>query len=352
MSQPYLSTRVRSLKPSVTVAFTNRAKAMRASGIDVLGFAAGEPDFHTPEMIKDAAKAALDANMTGYQPTLGPMPVRERIARKLREENLIGTETSMTGEHVGIGCGGKHVLYSAMHCLLGPDGSNGQPDEVLLPVPAWVSYRPIAELAGATVTELPTTPETDFKISPEQLREAITPRSKLLVINSPSNPCGTMYTEAELRALAQVVLESSNQQLIILTDEIYEKIVYADIPHFSIGAIPEIANRVLTLNGMSKAYAMTGWRIGYGAIPGDLGRTVIKAIGTLQGQMTTNITAFNYPAITAALDEAQGEVATMNEAFKTRAALIEKRLAEFSGVVSPSQQARSTSFRTSPATSA
>ena len=335
MSQPYLSTRVRSLKPSVTVAFTNRAKAMRAQGVDVLGFAAGEPDFHTPDVIKNAAKAALDANMTGYQPTLGPMPVRDRIARKLREENHIGTDVSMTGEHVGIGCGGKHVLYSAMHCLLGPEGASGSPDEVLLPVPAWVSYRPIAELAGATVTELPTTPDTDFKISPEQLATAITPRSKLLVINSPSNPCGTMYSEAELRALAKVVLESGNQQLIILTDEIYEKIVYADIPHFSIGSIPEIAGRVLTLNGMSKAYAMTGWRIGYAAMPGDLGRTVIKAIGTLQGQMTTNITAFNYPAITAALDHAQADVERMNSAFKERAELIERRLAEFNGVVSP-----------------
>ncbi|MEL6739926.1 MAG: pyridoxal phosphate-dependent aminotransferase [Planctomycetota bacterium] len=338
-----LSSRVRALKPSVTVAFTNRAKQMRASGVDVLGFAAGEPDFGTPQAIKDAAKRGLDEGLTRYQPTLGPMPVRETIATKLRDENNIGAAPGgpqLTGEHVAIGCGGKHVLYSAMHALLGSADADGQPDEVLLPTPAWVSYRPIAELAGAEVSEIPAGPETDFKITPEQLRAAITPRSRLLVINSPSNPCGTMYSESELRALAAVVAEAAATtapRLLILTDEIYEKIVYGGIDHFSLASIPEIAERTLTLNGMSKAYAMTGWRIGYAAMPGDFGKAVIKALGTLQGQMTTNITAFNYPAITEALTNPQvaQEVEQMRQAFAKRAKLIEQRLSAIDGINCP-----------------
>ena len=329
---PNLSSRVASLKPSVTVAFTNRAKQMRSEGIDVLGFAAGEPDFDTPQVIREAAKAALDRGMTRYQPTLGPMEVREAIALKLREENGL---QGVTGSHVAIGAGGKHVLYTAMHSLLSNKGPTDEPDEVLLPVPAWVSYRPIAELAGATVTELETSPEGDFKITPDQLRDAIKPRTAMLVLNSPSNPCGTMYTEAELRALAEVIDKSENRRMIVLTDEIYEKIVYGGIPHFSIGSVPEIADRVLTLNGLSKAYAMTGWRIGYAAMPGDFGATLIKAMGTLQGQMTTNITAFCYPAIPVALRECAGDVAMMVEAFGKRAALVEQRLAELPGVKCP-----------------
>lgn len=338
-----LSARAQALKPSITVGFTNRAKAMRAEGIDVLGFAAGEPDFGTPEPIRAAAKKALDEGMTRYQPTLGPMPVREAIATKLREENGIGAAPGgpeLTGAHVGIGCGGKHTLFTAMHALLGPTDADGQPDEVLLPTPAWVSYRPIAELAGATVSEIPAGPDNDFKITPDQLRAAITPRSRLLVLNSPSNPCGTMYSETELRALAAVVAEAAATtapRLLIMTDEIYEKIVYGGIDHFSIGSIPEVAERTVTLNGMSKAYAMTGWRIGYVAMPGEFGKSLLGAINKLQGQMTTNITAFNYPAIVEALTNPQvaEEVEQMRLAFAKRAKLIEQRLADIEGVRCP-----------------
>lgn len=336
-----ISHRVASLKPSVTVGFTNRAKAMRASGVDVLGFAAGEPDFDTPQAVKDAAKRALDEGKTKYCPTLGDPETRNVIAQKLERENGIA---GLTGEHVAIGAGGKHVLYTVMQCLLDPPepggGADSEPWEVLLPVPAWVSYRPIAELAGGVVTELPTRGEDDFKITPEQLADAITPRSRLLVINSPSNPCGTMYTPDELRALAAVVAEKAESvapDLVVLTDEIYEKIVYGGIEHFSIGSVPEIAERTFTINGMSKAYAMTGWRIGYGAMPGAFGAELIKGMGKLQGQMTTNITSFNYPAIRCALTDAgvADEVERMRLAFAARAELVKSRLDAIDGLACP-----------------
>ena len=332
-----LSRRVSALKPSVTVAFTNRAKQMRREGIDVLGFAAGEPDFDTPQPIKEAAKKALDEGQTKYMPTLGDPETRGIIADKLTSENKIG---GLTGDHIAISAGGKHALFIAMHCLLDEVGSGEQPGEVILPVPAWVSYDPIAKMAGGTVVAVETEPENDFKMSPEQLAEAITPNSRVLVLNSPSNPCGTMYTPDELKALAAVVAEKAESvapNLVILSDEIYEKIVYGGIEHFSIGSVPEVAERTITLNGLSKAYAMTGWRIGYAAMPGDFGKTFIKAMGTLQGQMTTNITSTNYPAIRCALTNADvaAEVEKMRVAFMQRAELVERRLADIRGVTCP-----------------
>ncbi|MDF1809871.1 MAG: pyridoxal phosphate-dependent aminotransferase [Phycisphaerales bacterium] len=331
-----LSDRVSNLKPSITVALNNRAKALKASGVDVLGFAAGEPDFDTPQPIKDAAIKAMLDGQTKYVPTLGDMNTRECIANKLvTENNILG----LTGEHIAIGTGGKHVLYSSIQCLFDFPAEGQEPMEMLLPTPAWVSYRPICELSGGVVREINAGPDSDFRITPEQLRAAITPQSRLLIINSPSNPCGTMYSEADLRALAQVVHETRDiaPNLMVLTDEIYEKIVYGDTPHFSIGSIPEIADRVITLNGMSKAYAMTGWRIGYVAIPGEFGKKFIKAIGTLQGQMTTNITSFNYAAIREALTnpEVAQTVEMMRNAFASRAKLIMNRLAEIPNVSCP-----------------
>jgi len=328
-----LSRRVASLKPSITVALNNRAKALQASGVDVLGFAAGEPDFDTPQPVKQAAIDALLAGQTKYMPTLGDMPTRDAIAKKLTEENHI---PGLTGSHIAIGAGGKHVLFTSIHCLFDTTCPGDRQWEMLLPVPAWVSYAPICELAGGKVVEMDTTPDTGFRITPEQLRKAINPNSRVLVLNSPSNPCGTMYTEADLRALAKVVHETRDiaPDLVILTDEIYEKIVYGGVPHFSIGSVPEVAERTLTLNGMSKAYAMTGWRIGYAAMPGDFGKTFINAMGTLQGQMSTNITSFTYAAIREALSNkaVAAEVETMRQAFATRAKLIMGRLAEIPGV--------------------
>ncbi len=336
MSDLKLSERVSSLKPSVTVGFTNRAKALRSAGEDVLIFAAGEPDFDTPDAIKDAAIAAMNAGETKYKPTLGDMPTRDAIAAKLGAENNI---RGLTGEHVAIGAGGKHVLFNVVHALFDPPAPGQAPQELLLPTPAWVSYAPIATLAGGVVREIPASVENDFKITPDQLRDAITPNARALVINSPSNPCGTMYTEAELRALAAVVAESAAvaPNLVIITDEIYEKIVYGGIPHFSIGSVPEVAERTVTLNGMSKAFAMTGWRVGYGAMPGEFGKAMMKAIQKLQGQMTTNITSFNYAAVRTALTSqtVAQEVERMRQAFAARAKLIEGRLAEIPGVRCP-----------------
>ena len=337
MSTISLSRRVSELKPSVTVAFTNRAKDMRRAGKDVLIFAAGEPDFDTPEPIKAAAKAALDRGETKYVPTLGDPETRGVIAEKLVRENGIA---GLTADHVGISAGGKHSLFLAMHALLDPPAAGEPPQEVILPTPAWVSYRPIAELAGGRVVEVPAGPETNFCVSAKQIADAITPNSRLLVLNSPSNPCGTMYSESELRAIAAVVAEKAASvcpQLVILSDEIYEKIVYGGIDHFSIGADPAVAERTLTLNGLSKAFAMTGWRIGYAAMPGEFGAGLIKAIGKLQGQMTTNITSTNFAAIRCALTDGDvsAEVEKMRSAFSERAELIYGLLAEIDGVVCP-----------------
>jgi aspartate aminotransferase len=327
-----VSRRVADLKPSVTVAFMNRAQRMRREGLPVLSFAAGEPDFDTPVRVKESAIAALRAGQTKYMPTLGDPETREAIARKVREENGI---PGVTAEHVAISAGGKHSLFVACHCLLDPPRSGEPPAEVLLPVPAWVSYAPIAELAGGRVVELPTTSEGGFRITPEQLRSAITPRSRLLILNSPSNPCGTMYTPEQLRALAAVVAEAARTiapDLVVLSDEIYEKIVYGGIEHFSIGSVSDIAERTVTINGLSKAYAMTGWRVGYTASSGEFGLRFTRAMATLQGQMSTNITSFVYPAIRTALESCAGEVESMRRAFAARARLIVTRLARIPGL--------------------
>lgn len=330
-----LSNRVRSLKPSVTVAMMNRAKQMQGQGIDVLSFAAGEPDFDTPDAIKQSAIDALRAGQTKYMPTLGDMPTRNTIAEKLTRENHI---PGLTGEHIAISSGGKHSLFVLCHCLVDTPMPGEQPFEVIIPVPAWVSYAPIAELAGGRVVEVPTSVESAFKATAEQIKRAITPRSRLLILNSPSNPCGTMYTEQELRSIAAVVAEAARTvapHLVILSDEIYEKIAFGGIPHFSIGSIPEVAERTITLNGLSKAYAMTGWRIGYTGCPGEWGKQFTNAMATLQGQMSTNITSFVYPAIRTALKECNADVARMCEAFARRAEIVSRRLGAMPNIRTP-----------------
>jgi len=331
-----LSRRVRTLKPSVTVAVAGRAKAMRREGHDVLSFTLGEPDFDTPARIKRAAIEALEAGQTKYMPTLGDPETRETIARKLTEENGI---RGLTGEHVAISVGGKHALYVLMHCLVDPPAPGEQAWEVVIPTPGWVSYAPIAELAGARVVEVETTPETGFRMSPEQLRGALTGRTRVVMLNSPSNPCGTMYSPEEIRALGRVIAEGGDSglcpQAVVVSDEIYEKIVYGGTEHFSIGSMPELGERVVTVNGVSKAYAMTGWRLGYAACPGEFGARLIKAMGTLQGQMTTNATSFCYPAIRVALTECADEVERMRLAFAERAGVIGERLEAIVRLVRP-----------------
>jgi aspartate aminotransferase len=325
-----LSDRVNSLKPSATLAVDARVKALRALGVDVIGFGAGEPDFDTPQPIKQAAIDALNAGKTKYAPTEGDVAARQSIAVKLKTEN--GIECDQIGGDVIISNGGKHSLYLALQCLLDPphDGKN---QEVILPTPAWVSYRPMAELAGGVVVEVPGAVENDFKITAKQLERAITPRSAVFIINSPSNPCGTMYSPDELRALAAVL--EKHPQITIITDEMYEKLIYGKDKHFSLGSIPSIAQRTITVNGLSKAYAMTGWRIGYACCPGE-GAKVIKAMAKLQGQMTSNITSFNYPAIVQALKpESQATVEAMRQKFAQRAELIHALLCAMPDVRCP-----------------
>jgi len=317
-----LSHRVSGLKASSTIAVMNRAKELARQGVDVLSFAAGEPDFDTPQRIKQGAIDALLAGQTKYMATMGDPDTRKAIAEKATRENGI---PGVTADHVGISAGGKHALYVIYQCLFDAPEAGVAPGEMVLPVPAWVSYAPLAELAGAKVIEVPTTVETSFKVNPEQLRAAINPRTRVVMLNSPSNPCGTMYSEQELRELAAVIAQAAKTlapDIVVISDEIYEKITYGGIPHFSIGSIPEIAERVITVNGLSKAYAMTGWRIGYTTTSGAWGLRFMKAMATMQGQMTTNITAFVYPAIGVALRECADEVEVMRKAFARRANLI------------------------------
>ncbi|MCB9848926.1 MAG: pyridoxal phosphate-dependent aminotransferase [Phycisphaeraceae bacterium] len=330
-----LSRRVESLKPSSTLAVTALAKSLKAQGRDVLSFAAGEPDFDTPAPIRQAAIDALNAGQTKYAPTPGDPETRQVIAGKLANENLI---PDVTGDHVVISGGGKNSLYLLFQALLDTPQARDQPQEVILPTPAWVSYKPQAQLAGGTVVEVPATAEDHFKITPDQLAGAITPRSRILCLNSPSNPCGTMYSPDELAALALVVAEAAATtcpELVIVTDEIYEKIVYGGVAHRSIGSFPEVAHRTITVNGLSKAYSMTGWRVGYCAGSGEFGLRVAKAIIKLQGQLTTSIPTFIFPAIRAALTECAADVERMRLQFAQRALLIHERLSRMPGVVCP-----------------
>lgn len=331
MGEMSVSQRVRRLRPSVTVAVASRAKQMIREGHDVIGFTLGEPDFDTPEFIKDAAIEALRSGQTKYMPTLGDPETREAVARKLREENGIPVQA----EHVGVSAGAKQALYVLFQCLLDHPEPGQPPAEVLMPTPTWVSYEPHVELAGGRVVHLPTTPRSRFRISPDRLRDAISPRTRAIVFCSPSNPCGTMYDEAALREIAGVVAEAAAgvaPELVVVVDEIYEKIVFGGRRHFSIGSIPEIADRVVTINGLSKAYAMTGWRAGYFACPGTFGARLIEAMGTLQGQISTNITSFVYPAIRAALADGGPDTERMRAAFEARAACVAARLREMPGL--------------------
>lgn len=319
-----LSQRITNLKSSATFALNAKVKALNAAGADVIGFGVGEPDFDTPQHIKQAAIDALNAGQTRYMPVPGDPVARQTIADKLRNDNAI----RCSADDIVITTGGKHALYLAMQCLI--DAGRGA--QVLVPTPAWLSYRPIAELAGGEVIEIPATVENDFKITAQQLVDALTDRSVAIVLNSPSNPCGTMYSEDELRELAAVF--ERHPQLTVISDEIYEKLIFGGVDHFSIGSVEAIADRVITINGLSKAYAMTGWRIGYACAPGN-SSVMAKAIARLQGQMTSHITSFCYPAIVEALTNAAEDVERMRQEFARRAVIIHELLVAMPGIRCP-----------------
>lgn len=291
------------MKPSPTMAVTARAKAMRDAGRDVIGLGAGEPDFDTPEHVKEAAIAAIRSGQTKYTPVGGTNELKQAVVDKFRRENSLIYELS----EVLVSVGGKQSFYNLAQAML------DEGDEVLIPAPYWVSYPDIVLLAGATPVVMSTDLTTHFKITPEQLQAAITPQTRLMVLNSPSNPTGSIYSLQELAALGEVLL--GHPHVWIATDDMYEHIRWTGEAFSNIlNACPQLKPRTLVLNGVSKAYAMTGWRIGYAA--GDSG--VIAAMAKVQSQSTSNPCSISQAAAVAALNGDQGFLQTMVEAFRSR----------------------------------
>ncbi|MGL5872798.1 MAG: pyridoxal phosphate-dependent aminotransferase [Xenococcaceae cyanobacterium] len=310
-----LATRVGQIAPSLTLAISAQAKELKAKGVDICSFTAGEPDFDTPVHIKEAAKLALDTGKTKYGAAAGEQALREAIANKLRIDNNLNYQA----ENVIVTNGGKHSLYNLMMALIEAG------DEVIIPAPYWLSYPEMVKLADGIPVIIDTSAENNYKITPEQLKEAITPRTKLFILNSPSNPTGTVYTPAEIRALAQVVVEND---LLVVSDEIYEKLLYDGAQHLSIGAVnSDIFDRTIVSNGFAKAYAMTGWRVGYIAAPPE----IIKAMTTIQSHSTSNVCTFAQYGAIAALESSQECIAQMLESFSDRRRIM------FSGVNAISQ---------------
>ena len=284
-----LAGRVGRIQPSPTLAITSKAKAMKAQGIDVVGFGAGEPDFDTPVHIKEAAKSALDAGYTKYTPVPGSPELKDAILAKLKRDN--GLEYKR--ENILVSLGAKHSIYNVAQALL------NKGDEVIVPSPYWVSYPDIALLADATPVIVRTKEQNGFKMTPAQLGRAITPKTKLVILNSPSNPTGAAYTKDELSKLAEVIVR---REVTVLSDEIYEKLVYDGFEFASIASFgPEIQKRTILVNGLSKAFSMTGWRIGYVAADKDL----VAAMNNIQSQSTSNPVSFCDKAAITALNGPQ-----------------------------------------------
>jgi aspartate aminotransferase len=314
-----LSDRTRLISPSMTFAIDAKAKALAAQGIDVCNFGVGEPDFITPPNIREAAKAALDAGQTKYSQTGGLPRLRALVAEKLNRENNL----PYTAEQVMISTGGKQALYNVMMAILSPG------DKALIPVPYWVSYSEIVKLAGATPVFLPTSEVTEFKITPQQLQDAITPQTRMLLLNSPSNPTGAVYTPEEITALAEIIVAHG---IAIVADEIYEKLIYDGLRHLSIGSLNEdIFNLTLTCNGFSKAYAATGWRLGYAAGP----KHVIRAAINIQSHTTSGPNTFAQYGAIAALEESQESIEMMRATFKRRRDLMYTGVSTIPGLVCP-----------------
>ena len=315
-----LANRLRNILPSLTLAIDAKAKAMKASGIDICSFSAGEPDFDTPDHIKAAAKTALDQGKTRYTAASGVPELKQAIAAKLLRDNQV----TYKPEQIIVTNGGKHSLYNLMMAIL------DEGDEVIIPVPFWVSYPEMAKLADAVPKFVITTEESGYKITAEQLEEAITPKTKLFVLNSPSNPTGMVYTPAEIKSLAEVL--ERHPHVYIVSDEIYEKILYDGATHLSIAAVSQaMYDRTLISSGFAKAYSMTGWRVGYLAGAPE----IIKAATTIQGHSTSNICTFaQYGAITA-LNDSQECVETMRQAFAERRDVMYDLLTAIDGLTCP-----------------
>jgi aspartate aminotransferase len=293
-----------------------KALSMRAAGIDVISFGVGEPDFDTPKHIREAATQAIEEGFTRYTAVGGIPELKDAIVEKFRRDNNLSYEP----DEVMVSCGGKHVLYNLAQAFLNPG------DEVIIPAPYWVSYPPIAVLAGASPVIVRTQEADDFKLSPESLEKAITPRTRLLILNSPSNPTGLVYTESELRALTEVILKYN---IWVVSDEIYEKLIFDNRPFHSVAQLGEEAkSKTFVVNGVSKTYAMTGWRIGYVAGP----REIIAGMTKIQSQSTSNPNSIAQKAAVAALNGPQDSIEAMVEAFDDRREYLLERLNAIKGV--------------------
>ena len=311
-----ISDSVKRIKPSPTIAVTQKARELKASGKDVIGLGAGEPDFDTPDNIKEAAIKAIKDGDTKYTAVDGTLALKEAIVNKFKRENNL----EYTTDQITVGAGGKHVIYNLMMATL------NKGDEVLIPAPYWVSYPDITLLAGATPIAVECPEDQNFKITAKDLESKITNNTKWLILNSPSNPTGSTYSEQEIKNLSQVL--KRNPHVNILSDDIYEHITYGGFKFFTIAQIPELKNRVVTMNGVSKSYAMTGWRIGYAAGP----KEIIKAMAKIQSQSTTNPSSISQAAAVEALNGNQDFITIRAKAFEERRDFVVNSLNSINGI--------------------
>ena len=297
-----VSNNLKRIKPSPTIAVTSKAREMRAAGKDVIGLGAGEPDFDTPDNIKDAAIEAIKRGETKYTAVDGTPKLKKAIQGKFTRENNLSYDL----DQISVGTGGKQVLYNVFMATLNPG------DEVIIPAPYWVSYPDMVLLAGGKPKIVKCSEKNEFKITPDELKKAIGKKTKWLIINSPSNPTGSCYTKNEIEELSKILIKNKN--VYILSDDIYEHITYDDFKFFTIAQIKALKDRTLTMNGVSKSYSMTGWRIGYGAGPKD----IIKAVAKIQSQSTTNPSSISQAAAVEALNGTQDFIKTRSDSFKER----------------------------------
>ncbi|QGG91171.1 aminotransferase class I/II-fold pyridoxal phosphate-dependent enzyme [Agrobacterium sp. MA01] len=316
----FLADALSRIKPSATIAVTQMARELKAQGKDVISLSVGEPDFDTPQNIKDAAVAAIARGETKYTPVAGIPELRKAIADKFKRENGLDYKP----EQVIVGTGGKQILFNAFMATINPG------DEVIIPAPFWVSYPEMIALCGGTPVAVETTIENNFKMTAEQLDKAITPKTKWFMFNSPSNPSGAAYSKEELKALTDVLMK--HPHVWVLTDDMYEHLVFGDFVYYTPAQVePELYERTLTMNGVSKAYAMTGWRIGYAAGPLPL----IKAMDMIQGQQTSGACSVAQWAAVEALNGPQDFITESKKAFEERRDLVVSMLNQASGIVCP-----------------
>ncbi len=316
----FLADSLARVKPSATIAVTNKARELKAAGKDVIGLGAGEPDFDTPRNVKDAAKAAIDRGDTKYTAVDGIPELKQAICEKFARENGLTYKPSQ----ITVGTGGKQVLYNALMATLNPG------DEVVIPAPYWVSYPDMVLLAGGEPVIVPTSIDSKFRMTPEALEKAITPRTKWLIFNSPSNPSGAGYSRTELKALTDVLMR--HPHVWVMTDDMYEHIAYPPFEFCTPAQVePGLYDRTLTVNGVSKAYSMTGWRIGYAGGPEEL----IKAMGKIQSQSTSNPCSISQHAALEALTGPQDYIEESREAFRRRRDLVVSMLNQAEGIECP-----------------